>query len=308
MTALRARWRAWGAGYNRVRPTAAGGWFVATMLGVTMAALNTGNNFLYLVLSAQLGLLVVNNLLAEWNLRGLQVGRALPAELFAGVPAAGGLVLRNRRKLGRAFAVEVEERDGGRARALFDSVGPLAEAEVPATWTFEGRGVQQFAVVRIGSAYPFGLLRRWRDLDVPGEVLVYPGVERDPPAMAPDGQGVGGATRGGVDDTGEMQGIRAYQPGDPIRRIHWGISARVGEPVVVIRAGERGAEVLVVVETGTAGREAAIRRATGRVVWHAQRGDAVGLLADGEKIDVSSGAAHRRRLLTRLALLPGERS
>ena len=44
-------------------------------------------------LAALLALLVVNNALAEWNLRGLSAHRRLPAEIFAGVGATGALGL-----------------------------------------------------------------------------------------------------------------------------------------------------------------------------------------------------------------------
>lgn len=289
-----------------MRPTLAGGWFLAILLGVTLAALNTGNNLVYIVLAALMCLLVVNNVLAEWNLRGLRVGRRLPGELFAGTPSEGELVLSNWRRVGAAFAVEVEERDGGHARAVFDHVAAGAEGAVPASWTFPERGEQRFSVVRVGSCYPFGLLRRWRDVEVPDEVLVYPAADRQPPPTSAAADGPGLAVLGGVDDTGELQGIRGYEVGDPVRRIHWGISARVGSPMVVVRAGERGGEALVLVEPAPAGpaREAAIRRACGRVEWHFRHGDSVGLDVDGEIVPVSNGAAHRRKLLTRLALLP----
>lgn len=303
----RGRLSAWSQGYNRVRPTAAGGWFLAILLGVTLAALNTGNNLVYLVLSTLLCLLVVNNVLAEWNLRGLSVSRRLPGELHAGAAATGAIVVENRRRVGDAFAVQVEERDGGGAKAVVDHVPAGGQAESAAAFRFPTRGTHRFGTVRVGSAYPFGLLWRWRDLTVPGEVLVYPAAERDAPPAIAAGDGPGAAVRGGTDATGEFLGLRPYQAGDPVRRIHWPISARIGAPMVVVRAGELGSEVVIAVEpaVGEEPRERAIRRACGRVLWHCDRGDAVGLDADGTRIPVSSGAAHRRRLLTTLALLPG---
>lgn len=304
---LQAGWRAWAADYNRVRPTSAGLWFGAILLGVTIAALNTGNNLVYLVLAALMGLLMVNNLLAEWNLRGLTIHRQLPSELHALEPARGALVVINRRRWGDAFVVEVAEQDGGRARTVVPHVPAGGRAEVPADWVFPERGLQRYAIVRVGSSYPFGLVRRFRDLEIPGEILVYPAAERGTPPVAAAGEGPGAATRGGADATGEFHGLRPYQAGDPIRRIHWGITARLGEPTVVLRAGETGSEVLIVVEAGPPGpvRERAIRRACGRVLWHCARGDAVGLTAEGLELGISSGAAHRRRMLTALALLPG---
>ncbi len=301
-----ARGRAYAGRYNKVRPTFAGWWYLLMLLGVTVGALNTGNNLVYVVLAALLALLVVNNLLAEWNLRGLEVTRRLPGELYALRPATGHLRLTNPRRWGDALGVEVEERDGGRASACFAEVPARGTVEVGATWRFPHRGVARFATLRIASTYPFGLTRRYRDLELPAEVLVYPTPEREPPPVAAAGDGPGIATRGGADATGEFLGLRAYQPGEPVRRIHWPLSARAGEPLIVVRAGEAGSEVVIELDArgGTDARERAIGRACGRVLWHSARGDAIGLHAGSVKIAAAAGTSHRRRLLTVLAELP----
>ena len=102
---LRARSRA----RIRPKPTRDGIWFLVILVGVLVAAVNTGNNLLYLALSSLLGVLVTSNLLAEWNLRGVRVRRVLPVEAFAGRPASGSFVVDNRRRLGGAAALVLEE-------------------------------------------------------------------------------------------------------------------------------------------------------------------------------------------------------
>ncbi len=300
------RARAWGDQYNRVRPTSAGIWYLVITIGVAIGGMNTGNNLVYAVLSVMMSVLIVNNVLAEWNLRGLVARRSLPAEIFAGQAARGALVLENRRKVGPALAVRVEEMDGGRAAADLPRVEPGAEVATPASWTFSKRGTQSFAILRVGSSYPFGLLLRYRDLKVPGTVLVYPASERGVPSLGGPGDGLDGQSpRGGVDQTGELHALRPYQPGDPIKRIHARSSARVGEPMVMLRAGEQGNRVWLKVEA-TANNEQyeqQIRRATGHVVLHAARGDAIGLEAGAVRIAPATGAQHRRALLTTLAML-----
>ncbi len=287
--------------WNAVRPTLSGVWFLLVLAGLTFGAVNTGNNLVYVVLAALLAVLVINNLLAEWNLRALVVRRALPPELFAGQAATGALVLENPRRVGAAWAVEVEERDGGGAKARFDRVGPGEAREEPAAWTFPERGPAGFARIRIGSRFPFGLVLRWRDIDVPAEVLVYPGPERGNAADGGLGLGDMTATRPTRGGSGDLAGLRAYAPGDPVRRIHWPTSARVGAPLVAVRSAEAGGEVVVRLADGG---ERAIRQACGQVLLHTRRGDAVGLEGAGERIPPLAGASHRRRLLTVLAMLP----
>ncbi len=301
---LQGRLRDWGKLYNRVRPTAAGVWYLVVVLGVAVGAMNTGNNLVYAVLSVMMAMLVVNNVLAEWNLRGLSARRVLPPELFAGVPARGALVVENPRRIGPALAIHVQELDGGRAVAEIGRAEAGESGTAPADWVFPARGEHEYATIRVGSSYPFGLLLRYRDLDVPGSVLVYPAPERQPPALGGPGDGLEGQRpRGGVDQTGEFHGLREYQPGDPVRRIHALSSARVGAPMVMLRAGEAGSRVWLRVDGTGELREQQIRRATAQVLLHTARGDAIGLEAGATRIEPATGAHHRRALLSSLALL-----
>lgn len=286
-----------------VKPTAAGIWYLLVVGGVTIGAVNTGNNLVYAVLAGMLAGLLLNNVLGEWNLRGLEVRRGLPGELFAESPAAGRWTLVNRRRLGAAWRVEVGELDGGGGRVTFGRVDPGVSREEGATWTFARRGPVRLGRVRVGSRFPFGLLARWREIDLPAELLVYPSPERAPPADRAGGPGEGAPDRAARDGLGDFAGLRAWHPGDPVRRIHWPSSARAGTPLVVQRTGEQGARVTVCLEP--ADGEAGVRRACGQVLFHIARGDAVGLEGAGPPHPPRAGASQRRLLLTALALLPG---
>lgn len=288
----------------RVRPTAAGGVYLALVAGVTFGAVNTGSNLIYLVLALLLAVLLVSNVLAEWNLRGLQVRRRLPAELFAGVDAEGGYILHNPRRRGAAWTVDVEEVGAVRGRGTALHCAPGATIEAPAVFRFPERGLAQLQELRIGSAFPFGLLHRAWLVDVPAEVLVYPTPRRGVSGATPSGYGADAPLAQIRADSGEFAGLRAYDAGDPVRRVHWPTSARVGRPMVVLRTGEVGEEVVVRVDGVGVAREEQIARATGQVEWHCGRGDAVGLVVDGVVEAPRTGATWRRHLLTRLALLP----
>ncbi len=291
----------WGE-VNVVRPTVAGAWFLVVLAGLTFGAINTGNNLVYVVLAVMLAVLVVNNVLAEWNLRGLEVRRRLPGEIFAGEVAEGHLLLVNPRSFGAAWQVEVEERDGARARARIGWVGPGSTAEEPARWVFAGRGQTDVRVVRVGSRFPFGLILRYRDMDLPATILVYPRPERGEAIAGEGGSGESMAARAMRGGAGELVGMRAYAPGDPARSIHWPTSARVGRPIVIVRGSEGAGEVVVPVLPGS---EGSIRRACGQVLLHTGRGDAVGLDLGAEQLVPRAGDAWRRHILTVLALLPG---
>lgn len=275
------------------------------LLAVLFAAVNTGNNLLYLVLSTMLGLLVISNALAEWNLRGLDVARRLPAEAYAGQAAAGAFELINRRRRGTAWAIHLDELEAGAASGVVVRVPPGGSAEAPTRWTFGRRGVVRLGRVRVWSTHPFGLVRRYFDIEVPAEMLVYP---RPAPALPapPTGREAGHKeTLQRAGQTGDFRGLRAYHPGDPLRDLHWPTSARTGRPMVIERAAEASEEVMIDVRDASgAAWEARLSEATGQVLWHDRNGHAYGLHLDGQRWPPRAGDAWRRKVLGLLARAP----
>lgn len=289
----------------RARLTAEGGWFVALLFGVLIAAVNTGNNLLYLVLGSQLAVLIVSNALAEFNLRGLRVRRCLPDEAYAGEAAAGAFLVQSARRWGAAWLVHIEEQELGEAIAIAARVPAGGAVEVYARWIFSSRGEVALGEVRLWSSYPFGLVRRERLLDAPARMLVFPA----PAAAGPAEQA--GMAAGTREDprrpgrAGEFRGLRAYAPGDALRDLHWATTARTGVPMVVERTGERAEEVVVSVQDAAGEAwEANLSRATGQILWHFRLGHAVGLRLAGPTVRPRTGEAWRRDLLARLARAP----
>jgi len=291
----------------RARPTREGAWFLLLMVAVVLAALNTGNNLLYMVLGSLLGTLVLNNILAEWNLRGLRVQRSLPDEVWAGRAAAGTVVLRNGRRFGAAWSVRIHE---GTAEAPLATgqalrVGPGESLEVPIRWTFARRGDIRLESLVLESTFPFGLMRRWRALPVPASLLVFP---RPEPGLAPRRAAGAGRVRQHetrVGTGGDFHGLRPYVPGDPLRSLHWPTTARTGRPMVVVRTREVSDEVVVdVPDQRGAAWERSLSRAAGQLQHHAGAGHAIGLQLAGQVLPPRTGDAWRRHLLGMLARAP----
>ena len=297
----------------RVRPNRDGLWFIALLFGVLAAAVNTGNNLLYVVLACLLSLLVVANVLAEVNLRGVVVRRELPDEVFAETPAAGFLVIRSRRPRGQSWTIHVEDlaaidldvdTDGAPvlAQGVALVIPPNGEVRVPVRWVFSERGPARLGVLRVSSSFPFGILRRSRTLVHNESLLVYPrpGEGGANGRSAAQGVFVDDPSRKGTSE--DVIGFRAYVPGDSLRDIHWTTSARSAQPMVVQRAGQVSREVVIRLDVAQGpALEAALRRATGAVLAHLSRGHAVGLELPSEVLPPRAGPHWRRRLLDRLA-------
>jgi uncharacterized protein (DUF58 family) len=81
--------------------------YVLVTLVIGIAALNTGNNLLYIVVAAMLAAILVSGMVSALVLRGLELDVRLPEHMFAGRPVAGRVIVRNPRRFFPAFSIRV---------------------------------------------------------------------------------------------------------------------------------------------------------------------------------------------------------
>jgi uncharacterized protein (DUF58 family) len=286
------------------RPTRDGWWCLSAALGLGFAAMNTGNNLLYLMTSLLLALVIVSGVLSEQSRRGLRLRALLPEEIYAGQPLTLGARLENLkpRRTSHSLALETP------GRRLYVERLPAGEARL-LTWetTLPRRGRQRLPGVRVTTRFPFGLFLKSSRLLLDDEVIVFPAV-RPLPAWWRRRLAAGGTRpvrrRGRGHD---LYNLRDYRPGDDRRLIHWRSSARTGRLVVRELEAETALDTrLVLVGDGRrdAGRlEAGLSEAASLAGHVVRSGGAVELVGPGVHVPPGHGRAHLRRVLTALALL-----
>ncbi len=87
--------------------TRAGIIYVIGTLLIGIAALNTGNNLLYIIVAAMLAAILVSGIVSALVLRDLQLDVRLPEHVFAGRPVLGRILLRNPRTRLPSFSIHV---------------------------------------------------------------------------------------------------------------------------------------------------------------------------------------------------------
>ena len=306
---------------RRVRPTVEGWVFLATALAVSLAALNTGNNLLYLVFAAMLSLVALSGVLSEAAVRRLQVRRRLDEQVFAGIGARGTWLLENPRRFVPHLALRVDELTAVHADLAEASgaevpwVRPRGQERVAGHWTFARRGLHRLRGVRVSTSWPFGIFRKWYDIDEPIDVLVcpHPGVAVLPAVATGHSGASQRADRGG--GRADMRELRAWREGEDPRLIHWRISARRDRPTVVDREREDAGRVeIVVANTAGPGRhqrfEAALCEATGQVLAASRADRRIVLRLPGRAPIDGRDEPALRTMLRQLALveLPEDRS
>jgi uncharacterized protein (DUF58 family) len=282
-------------------------------MGVGLAALNTGNNLMYMVLSLLLSFLVLSGVLSESALRGIRVRRRVPGELFAERASPVVIEIRNDQRRVPAFAIVVEDlvggdldtsRPAGRVFALRIAPGGAETRSYPVTPAV--RGSLSFAGVRVATRFPFGLFSKAMLVEAPYEVCVYPPIDPAPLAAPASGRLPRDEERhGGAGASPESAGLREWRPGETSRRVHWRASLRRGALLVREPEREDGAEhtVLLRAEGRAPGPafESQVRRAASELVAHLEAGFRVGLHCDSQRFEPASGQTQRRALLGFLA-------
>jgi len=304
---------------RRLAPTRAGWVFFGLVFGVGFAALNTGNNLLYLVLSLMLAFLVLSGMLSEGALRGIRVERRLPFDWAAGRPGRVVLEVHNAQARTGSHAIVVEDL-GRDARARADSVlgrvfamriAPGATESRSYRHAPGARGELHFHGFRVSTRFPFGLFTK--SLEIPREacVVVYPrlAAQRPPPRRSGEPRVLVDAAGGGA-QAAEVAGLREFTPGDSPRRVHWRASLRRGALLVREQEGSAGASTEVRLRTRGAAPGDAFEHEVARAAAETEAGLRAGLRValhtDAARFAADAGAIHRARLLGFLALIEPE--
>jgi uncharacterized protein (DUF58 family) len=312
---LRERYRRRGTPEG-TRNTTVGLWFVLLTIVVAVAATNTGNNSLYLVLSSMLALLVVSGVASRWNLRRLAVSLAAPLDLFARRPVVLTFTVRNGSRRLPRWLLLFSVTPRGPVR-LVPHLPPGATARGTLELLFPRRGRQRLESAHLSSLFPLGFFRKGMRYPLGVELLVYPElfaagtVELDPAGQVGDLS----APRAGWGH--ELHSLRPFRQGDDPRAIHWKKSAQTGALIFQERETEESLRLAIVFDNGV-GRLAAeaererferlVSEAATAAVDHLERGFEVELVTRDLRLPFASGARQRRAVLEALALVePAQR-
>jgi len=286
-----------------IRPTRDGWWCLGAAVGLGFAAMNTGNNLLYLLASLLLGLIIVSGILSEQSMRRLRLAAVVPDEIYAGRAAVVGARVRNLKRRLSTYSVALEV-DG---RRLYVDRLPAGDERL-VTWEarFDARGRGRLPGVRVTTRFPFGLFVKAGRLALDEEVVVFPAVR---PLEGAWRRRLGAGAARPLRRRGrghDLYNLREYRAGDDPRLIHWRSSAKTGALVVRELEAETALDTrIVLVGDGTrdgARLEAALSEAASLAAHLTRAEAAVELLGPGLHVPAGRGRAHLRRLLTALAL------
>jgi uncharacterized protein (DUF58 family) len=269
------------------------GWiYILGIFLVAIAALNTGNNLLFLILASLIAIILMSGILSSITLSGISMRLQLPEHIFAGQAVRGLVEVHNEKLTLPSFSLRVEgvrPKTSPHAAMLetpvyFPYIPKHDRAEQIVPMTFPRRGIYSQEAFRIVTRFPFGFLQKARRVDLKSEALVYPSVEptRDFFEVLP---GMQGALESLAKGRGQdLYALRDYQPRDSSRHVHWKASARLGSLMVREFTREDDCRVILVLDPhtseGLTAKEAEDRfeRAVtmcAALAWHFYEGNAI---------------------------------
>jgi uncharacterized protein (DUF58 family) len=246
--------------------TSGGVIFIIILVIVALAAWNTGNNLLFLVLSIMISTLFVSWAAARMTLRDLTVAARFPDHIFAGEPAEVLVTIKNEKRLLPSFSVLVESRGPSksddsrrvtkrtrflkRTLGYFTYVPHRAAAEQTIEHLFPKRGHVLVTGFELSTRFPFGFFRHRRRLmsrDV--DIVVYPKPQpiADELHLLPLFTGQTASYRRGAGH--DLLMLRDYQPRDDLRHIDWKATARVDRLTVREFTAEDERRITIMLDT-----------------------------------------------------------
>ncbi|MFQ5927512.1 MAG: DUF58 domain-containing protein [Terriglobia bacterium] len=236
--------------------------YLVAIFVIILAALNTGNNLLFIILSSLLAGILISGIVSRMVLTGIRLDFLLPDHIFAQQPVRATVKLTNEKVTLPSFSLYVagdgQAAAARRGLAARKPPGVLTEtvyfpyiprgksAVQPVELLFARRGRYAQSGFRVSSKFPFGFLLKTRTLPAATDIVVYPPVHPTEefyeilPLISGEMESF---YRGRGHD---LYAIRDYQPTDTARSVDWKASAKTQQLKVreFTREDERRVELV----------------------------------------------------------------
>jgi uncharacterized protein (DUF58 family) len=320
--------------------------FLLCVFVLSLAAINSGNNLLFIILASLLSAIVVSGIISRNSLRQVSLSLQLPENVFVGDIVSIKVTMKNLKRIFPSFSIRVEDSNLNRERSLLSRIGkrifrsrhkedetgaenramfrqaayfPILRAgEIRSeltTQSFPRRGLYSLQGFTVSTRFPFGLFRRGEYIGAKGEILVYP-LTQEVSSFFHLLPFLPGHLEGHHVGLGEnLFSIRKYQEGENARIIDWKASAKTGELMAREFAREEESKLCLILDTGidTLAKtgmeknfEKAVSLAAGITAHFLGEGASLEYLTPEEYIPRGTGTQQLYRILRSLAVVQYE--
>jgi uncharacterized protein (DUF58 family) len=287
-------------------PTWPGVMLALTILVLLISSINYQLNLGYLLTFLLTGCAVVGMHVSHNTLRGLQLHLTPPDPQFVGAPVQIPIHLTHNRKSIR-FGIGLALWQTN--QWSWTDVPAQGNSRVMIGFFASQRGLHPLPLLTAETRYPLGTFRVWTIWRPAAKVLIYPQPEAQPPALPAGEPSPGGAATAQRHRSGEFDGVRAYQRGDPLKLVVWKKLAKADE--LVSRDTQQAQRLELWLDWkvaqhsftgGPSSPEKILSRLCAWVLLAEKQGLQYGLRLPGSEIAPANGSAHQKACLQALAL------
>ncbi len=323
--------------------TREGALYISFIFLLSLAAINSGNNLLYIILAALLSAIIVSGIVSRNTLKQVSLSLQMPENVFVGEKVSIKVSIKNLKRIFSSFSIRVQDPDICRKRPYFHGIRKLLArkhvagsetqtddkavlrqaayfpilrpGETRAEYTvqsFPRRGLFRLDDFWISTGFPFGFFRRGQRIGAKGEVFVYPSIQEISSFfhLLPF---LPGRLEGSHVGAGEnLFSIRKYQEAESARIIDWKATAKTGALMAREFAREEENQFCLILDTrlrppaGASGQnqfEKAVSLAASIAAHFLKEGAEMEFLTPHEHIPLGSGMDHLYRILKSLAVV-----
>ncbi len=282
----------------RVKINKAGSIFISITILLGVSAINTGNNLLYLIVSALLSFMLLSGVAALYNLRGLELKLIPPKEVFAQKRENFRVILINRYKFPK-FLLTLESMDGQVTVPVL-----LKSTEVPLPMIFNERGPINKVIITIKTDFPVGLFTRYYQQEVETDFVVFPKpIPWDIKIFLNQGKEKQEYTETMTNLRGydEIAGVKDYH-NEPMKLVSWKATAKTGRLMSKEVYASAQSPIVLKLEELDGDLELRISKATFATIKLLESNYPVGLKLEDQYIAPATGEIQKSKILKALAL------
>ena len=286
--------------------------FILATLLTAFAALNTGNNLIYLIFSMMFSILVISVAVLKVNLKGLMLRVSPEYPVFAQVPAVLEIAVTNKKRNLPSYSVKVSLPEALAGKSYFLKVPAQSVASQTIQVVYKKRGVYGFGDFYLSSGFPFIFLTQKIISTIREKVIVYPDIKEVDASIADLTQEGDALSYSGMRRGEEFSSIREFRYGDDRRTIHWKSSAKTTRLMVNEYAAEEPKKLTVILDNLMPSNDRAFENAVSLTAsladWYLREGFYVRLFTCRKVLPFGSGSNHLYKILDILAEIKGHHS
>jgi uncharacterized protein (DUF58 family) len=213
---------------------------VAAALFLVVVAVLINSQQLFFMSTAMIVTLAAARIQSHFAIQGLAIQRSVPPAAAVGDIVTVQMTVASDRRIRRPLISLVDHLPSSMAPSHITPslpIAPSADQAVETRYSFRPRrrGIHRWNRVTVRGTDALGLIVLERSIVTePCELKVYPApIPVSLTLSLASSQGTSEVETGRVRGSGlDSRGIREYVPGDPLKHVHWGSSARTGRLMV----------------------------------------------------------------------------